>query len=114
MTIASHRVIRLRGTWVSAAHATAVYHANTHGAAMIQAYVRANGATTSRGWSDEIRRKMNHATTIIAIGQRMLITVMMVESWTPIASASSSTTRHGDGSVTRSSPPKSGFSASIP
>ena len=55
MTIASHRVIRLRGTWVSAAQATAVYHANTQGATRIQANVSANGATTSRGWSDEIR-----------------------------------------------------------
>src|SRR5262249_58601404 len=59
VTIASHRVIRLRGTWVSAAQATAVYHANTHGATRIQANVSANGATTSRGWSDEIRWKMS-------------------------------------------------------
>jgi len=56
VTIASQRVIRLRGTWVSAAHATAVYQANTHGATRIQAKASANGATTSRGWSDEIRR----------------------------------------------------------
>lgn len=49
VTRASHRVIRLRGTWVSAAHATAVYQANTHGATRIQAKVRANGATTSWG-----------------------------------------------------------------
>ena len=45
----SHRVIRLRGTWVSAAQATAVYQAKTHGATRIQAKVSANGATTSRG-----------------------------------------------------------------
>src|SRR5262249_27971048 len=56
VTSVIHRVIRLRGTWISATHAIAVYHAKTHGAPTIQAKVRANGATTSRGWSEEIRR----------------------------------------------------------
>ncbi len=49
MTSVSHRVIGLRGTCVKAAHATAVYQANTQGATRIQANVSANGATTSRG-----------------------------------------------------------------
>jgi hypothetical protein len=87
VTIASHRVIRLRGTWVRG-RATAVSPREHPWGSDDQAYVRANGATTSRGWSDEIRRKMNHATTIIATGQGKLITVIMVESWTPTASAS--------------------------
>ena len=47
--MASHRVIRLRGTWVSAAQATAVYQAKTQGATSTQAKVRANGQTTSWG-----------------------------------------------------------------
>src|SRR5262249_59511113 len=54
VTSVSHLVIRLRGTWVSAAQAIAVYQANAHGATMIHAKVSAKGATTSRGWSDEI------------------------------------------------------------
>ena len=37
MTSVNQRVIRLRGTWLSAAHATAVYQAKTHGATRIQA-----------------------------------------------------------------------------
>ena len=40
----------------SVTQASAAYHANTQGATRIQAKVRANGATTSRGWSEEIRR----------------------------------------------------------
>ena len=56
MTIVSQRVIRLRGTWVSATQASAVYQGKTHGATRIQAKLSANGATTSCGWSEEIRR----------------------------------------------------------
>ena len=37
MTSVSQRVIRLRGTWVSATQAMPVYQANTHGATRIQA-----------------------------------------------------------------------------
>ncbi len=37
VTMVSQRVIRFRGTWVSAAQATAVYQANTQGATRIQA-----------------------------------------------------------------------------
>ena len=55
VTMVSHRVIRLRGTWVSATQASAAYQANTQGATRIHANVSANGATTSRGWSEEIR-----------------------------------------------------------
>src|SRR5215471_14894929 len=55
VTIASQRVILLRGTWVSVTQAIAVYQASAHGAASTQAKHSANGATISRGCSEEIR-----------------------------------------------------------